>query len=177
MSAIDLILLGSLCQKPQSAYRLQKQVEARNLKRWVKIGSFTVYKKVIQYEKKGYVSSETIKNGNMPEKTVYSITPEGRCAFKEYMYKFASEETRIFLDFNAVIINLALLDKNEARECLSGIRESIQNTKQQIEESIQEHKDIPFYGQAILEQQFMLLETLEKWEAGFEQKLNRQEEK
>jgi len=69
MSAIDLILLGSLYQGKKSAYDLQKQVEARNLSRWVKIGSYTVYKKVVQYEKKGYVSSETVKNGNMPEKT------------------------------------------------------------------------------------------------------------
>ena len=58
MSAIDLILLGSLYQGKKSAYDLQKQVEARNLSRWVKIGSYTVYKKVVQYEKKGYVSSE-----------------------------------------------------------------------------------------------------------------------
>lgn len=177
MSAIDLILLGSLCKEPQSAYNLQKQVEARNLQRWVKIGSFTVYKKVIQYEKKGYVSGETIKNGNMPEKTIYSITQKGRLAFKEYMHKFSLAETRIFLDFNAVIINLALLDKDETKKCISGIRESIQNTKQQIKISMQEHKDIPFYGRAILEQQFMLLQTLEKWETGFEQELNIKEEK
>ena len=68
MSTIDLIILGSLCQSPKSAYDLQKQIEARNLSRWVKIGSFTVYKKVVQYETKGYVTSETQKNGNMPEK-------------------------------------------------------------------------------------------------------------
>ena len=61
MSTIDLILLGSLYQSPKSAYDLQKHIENRNLSRWVKIGSFTVYKKVIQYEAKGYVSSKTKK--------------------------------------------------------------------------------------------------------------------
>lgn len=172
MSAIDLILLGSIYQGPKSAYDLQKQVEARNLSRWVKIGSFTAYKKVFQYEKKGYVSSEVIKNGNMPEKTIYSLTPAGEKAFKESMYKFSSEETRVFLDFNAVIVNMALLDEYELKECLSNIKSSIQNTKQQIKESLPEHADIPLFGRTILEQQFMLLETLEKWEAGFEQELN-----
>ena len=52
MSTIDLIILGSLYQSPKSAYELQKQIEDRHLARWVKIGSYTVYKKVIQYEKK-----------------------------------------------------------------------------------------------------------------------------
>ncbi len=41
MSTIDLIILGSLCQSPKSAYDLQKQIESRNLSRWIKIGSFT----------------------------------------------------------------------------------------------------------------------------------------
>lgn len=42
MSTIDLIILGSLYQSPKSAYELQKQ-------------------KVIQYEKKRFVLSETKK--------------------------------------------------------------------------------------------------------------------
>lgn len=55
MSTIDLILLGALCQGPKSAYDLQKLVEARNLSRWVKIGSFTVYKKVVLLDRKSVV--------------------------------------------------------------------------------------------------------------------------
>lgn len=111
MSTIDLILLGSLCQSPKSAYDLQKQIEARNLSRWIKIGSFTVYKKVVQYKTKGYVVSETIRNGNMPEKTLYTITPRGKDTVKELMTQFSLAETRVFLDFNAVIVNLALADE------------------------------------------------------------------
>ena len=171
MSTIDLILLGSLYQSPKSAYDLQKHIENRNLSRWVKIGSFTVYKKVIQYEAKGYVSSKTKKNGNMPEKTIYTITPLGEKTFQELMRKFSLAETRVFLDFNAVIVNLALLDDNSANECIANIKNSIHNTKLQISEQLPVHKDIPLYGRTILEQQAMLLEVLEKWEESFEQQL------
>lgn len=177
MSVIDLIFLGSLCESPKSAYDLQKQVEARNLSRWVKIGSYTAYKKVVQYEKKGYAVSETVKNGNMPEKTVYSITSSGKEFFYKLMRRFSSAQTRVFLDFNAVIVNLALLDDETADACLSDIKNSIQHTKQQIEEQLPVHKDIPLFGQTILKQQFLLLQTLEKWEADFEQELTRQKEK
>lgn len=177
MSAIDLILLGSLYQGKKSAYDLQKQVEARNLSRWVKIGSYTVYKKVLQYEKKGYVSSETVKNGNMPEKTMYTITPKGKEVFKELMTKFSQTETRVFLEFNAVIVNLALLDDCSANECIANIKNSIQNTKMQIAEQLPSHKDIPLFGRTILEQQFLLLETLEKWEENFEKEAKERKEK
>ena len=36
MAAIDLIVLGMIKQQPQSAYELQKNVEYRNISRWVK---------------------------------------------------------------------------------------------------------------------------------------------
>ena len=81
MSTIDLILLGALCQSPKSAYDLQKLIEQRNLSRWVKIGSYTVYKKVVLYESKGYVTGEAVRTGKMPEKTLYTITPSGKKAY------------------------------------------------------------------------------------------------
>lgn len=170
MSTIDLIILGSLYQSPKSAYELQKQIEDRHLARWVKIGSYTVYKKVIQYEKKGFVSSEAKKNGNMPEKTVYTLTSKGKMTFNQLMLKFSSSETRIFLDFNAVIVNMALLDDITFKQCIKNIKDSIYKTKNQIQEQLLMHKDITIFGKMILEQQYMLLETLEKWEKIFEQK-------
>lgn len=174
MSTIDLIILGSLCQSPKSAYELQKQIEDRNLSRWVKIGSYTVYKKVVQYEAKGLVTGETIRNGNMPEKTIYTLTEKGKTSFKELMAKFSLSETRVFLDFNAVIVNLALLDDSMAKEYIENIKKSIQNTKKQISEQLPLHKDIPLFGRTIMEQQYMLLETLEKWEENFEEQLSKQ---
>ena len=81
MAAIDLIVLGMIKKKPQSAYELQKNIEYRNISRWVKISTPSIYKKVIQLEEKGYLVSETLKNGKMPEKTIYSITESGEKSF------------------------------------------------------------------------------------------------
>ncbi len=176
MSTIDLIILGSLCQSPKSAYDLQKQIETRNLSRWVKVGSFTVYKKVSLYETKGYVTSQTIKNGKMPEKTIYTITQSGKDVFTELMSKFSLSEIRVFLDFNAVIVNLSLLDNDSIIEYMTNIRNSIQTTKAQISEQLTTQKNRSLFGQTILEQQFMLLKTLEDWEKNFEKQLFEREE-
>ena len=55
MATIDLIVLGMLKKESLSAYDIQKLVEYRNISKWVKISTPSIYKKVIQLEKKGYV--------------------------------------------------------------------------------------------------------------------------
>lgn len=67
MATIDLIVLGMLKKEPLSAYDLQKLVEYRNISKWVKISTPSIYKKVIQLEEKGYISSHIEKEGKMPE--------------------------------------------------------------------------------------------------------------
>ena len=65
MATIDLIVLGMLKKEPLSAYDLQKLVEYRNISKWVKISTPSIYKKVIQLEEKGYISSHIEKEGKM----------------------------------------------------------------------------------------------------------------
>ena len=48
MATIDLIVLGILKKKSLSAYDIQKLVEYRNISKWVKISTPSIYKKVIQ---------------------------------------------------------------------------------------------------------------------------------
>ena len=48
--------------------------DSRNISKWVKISTPSIYKKVIQLEEKGYITSTTIKEGKMPEKAVYTLT-------------------------------------------------------------------------------------------------------
>ena len=45
MATIDLIVLGMLKKEPLSAYDLQKLVEYRNISKWVKISTPSIYKK------------------------------------------------------------------------------------------------------------------------------------
>ena len=77
MATIDLIVLGILKQEPLSAYDIQKLVEYRNISRWVKISTPSIYKKVLQLEEKGLIKSTLVREGKMPEKAVYSLTEAG----------------------------------------------------------------------------------------------------
>lgn len=166
MATIDLIVLGILKKKPMSAYDIQKLVEYRNISKWVKISTPSIYKKVIQLEEKGYILSHIEKEGKMPEKSVYSLTEKGKQQFEKLMVEISCKPINIFLDFNAVIVNLDSMPKEKQQECLDNIESSMAVLKTYLEENIalkNSDNDIPATGMAVLQQQYKLAGAIEEW--------------
>lgn len=173
MTAIDLIVLGMLIKEPQSAYDIQKLVEYRNISKWVKISTPSIYKKVLQLEEKGFITSEQIKEGKMPEKSVYSITKEGNEEFSRLMHEISDSSVYFMFDFNAVIVNLDNLPPDEQRECIGNIKRNVIAQKAYMERNLREKEhadDIPQMGIEVLRQQYVLSETIEKWIESLEKK-------
>ncbi len=166
MATIDLIVLGMLKRESLSAYDIQKLVEYRNISKWVKISTPSIYKKVIQLEEKGLITSRTEKEGKMPEKAVYSLTDAGNKEFEKLMLEISCKPINIFLDFNAVIVNLESMEKEQQRECLDNIESNINVLKSYLEENMdlkENVPDIPVTGIAVLHQQFRLVQAIEEW--------------
>ncbi len=166
MATIDLIVLGMLKKEPMSAYDIQKLVEYRNISKWVKISTPSIYKKAIQLEEKGLIKGEIVKEGKMPEKSVYSLTEAGEAEFERLMFEIASKPISIFLDFNAVIVNLDSLPIEKQKECIEEIENNVKTLKAYLEENIAEKENkpnIPATGIAVLRQQFVLVEAIEAW--------------
>lgn len=166
MATIDLIVLGMLKKEPMGAYDLQKLVEYRNISKWVKISTPSIYKKVIQLEEKGYIVSHTEKEGKMPEKAVYSLTEKGEQEFENLMDEISRKPVNIFLDFNAVIVNLENMPPENRRECLDNIENGIKQLKTYLEENIalkENDTDVPATGMAVLWQQYVLAQAIEEW--------------
>lgn len=166
MATIDLIVLGMLKRESLSAYDIQKLVEYRNISKWVKISTPSIYKKVIQLEEKGLITSHTEKEGKMPEKAVYSLTDAGNEEFEKLMLEISCKPINIFLDFNAVIVNLESMEKEQQRECLDNIEGNINVLKSYLEENMdlkENAPDIPATGMAVLHQQFRLVQAIEEW--------------
>lgn len=173
MATIDLIVLGMLKKEALSAYDIQKLVEYRNISKWVKISTPSIYKKVIQLEEKGYIKGSIVKEGKMPEKAVYSLTDAGEEEFERLMFEIAAQPVHFFLDFNAVIVNLPNLPEQEQKICLNGIKENIGRLKLYLDENIREKEecpDIPETGMAVLRQQIILTEAVEAWVTSLLQK-------
>ena len=155
MATIDLIVLGMLKKEPLSAYDLQKLVEYRNISKWVKISTPSIYKKVIQLEEKGYISRKR--------------------QFEKLMLEISCKPINIFLDFNAVIVNLDSMPRERQQECLDNIESSMEVLKKYLEENIalkKSKEDIPVTGMAVLQQQYTLAEAIEEWIASLKKEIN-----
>ena len=166
MATIDLIVLGMLKKQPLSAYDIQKLVEYRNISKWVKISTPSIYKKVIQLEEKGLLQSVLVRENNMPEKAVYSLTDSGEQEFERLMRELSAQPIRMFLDFNAVIVNLDSVPLRMQKSCVANIEKNVQDLKSYLEENLREKEnapEVPEIGMAVLRQQFVLAETIETW--------------
>lgn len=179
MATIDLIVLGIIKSKPLSAYDIQKLVEYRNISKWVKISTPSIYKKVIQLEEKGYIKGKMVKEGKMAEKAVYSLTPAGEEEFEKLMLEISCKPIHIFLDFNAVIVNLPSLSFEKQKSCLNSIENNIEILKTYLEENIDIKKnapEIPEPGMAVLQQQYILVQAIETWIYSQKESFEKQDE-
>ena len=166
MATIDLIVLGMLKKEPMSAYDIQKLVEYRNISKWVKISTPSIYKKAIQLEEKGFIKADIVKEGKMPEKAVYSLTETGEKEFERLMSEISTKPIHIFLDFNAVIVNLDSLPPDGQKSCIEHIEQNINTLKSYLNENLRIKEnvpEIPETGIAVLQQQIVLVEAIEKW--------------
>lgn len=175
MATIDLIVLGILKKESMSAYDIQKLVEYRNISKWVKISTPSIYKKVIQLEEKGYITSTQVKEGKMPEKSVYTLTDSGNFQFEKLIMEISLKPIHIFLDFNAVIVNLDGLSRESQKVCLANIENNIKTLKSYLEENENLKKnapEIPETGMAVLEQQLILIQAIETWIASMKERFD-----
>ncbi len=172
MSTVDLILLGIVMERSCSAYEMQKNIEYRNLSKWVKVSSPSIYKNVLRLEEKGYLSGDVMREGKMPEKTIYSITDSGKSYFLSLMKETAAGAVSVMFDFNAVVANLNKIPKKQATELISDIRSGITVSKTYMEDMLPQREHIPLVGRTILIQQLHVLESLLAWIDSFSQEFS-----
>lgn len=93
------MLLGLIYEKPLNAYEIIKLLNYMNVKWWFNIADSTVYSTLKALEKKEYITGATEKVGNMPDRTVYSLSDKGKCVFQDTLRKSITQfnyDTNIF---------------------------------------------------------------------------------
>lgn len=78
LTNIELILLKFIREKPSYAYEIERMIDERGIRNWVKIGGPTVYQVLDRLAKKGILQVSLEKKGNMPQRKRYSLTPSGK---------------------------------------------------------------------------------------------------
>lgn len=152
MSTVDLMLLGVLMNKSMNAYEMKKTMEARNIQSWVKISTPSIYKNLIALSNKGYLDSEVVKEGEMPEKTIYSINEKGRTYFMNMMENYSQHPGMIYIDFAAFVSNINNVEPAVALEMIKKLQSKLSEGREAIEFNMNTKKEaVPFHAFAILE--------------------------
>lgn len=74
----DLVLLGALAEKPASGYDILMLIRDRGMDRWARISTSTVYARLQRLEKSNQIEGRADREGNRPERTIYTISEKGR---------------------------------------------------------------------------------------------------
>ena len=82
--AIKFAILGLLSWKPFSGYELRKFFSESVALYWSG-NSNQVYPTLVKLHQEGLVKAETKQKGNYPPSKIYSLTPAGKAALKEWV--------------------------------------------------------------------------------------------
>jgi len=81
LSNIELILLKLIKTKPYYAYEIERLIEDKQLRQWIKIGGKTIYQVLDRLYKNGLIDYTYEKEGNMPQRKRYVLTNKGEELF------------------------------------------------------------------------------------------------
>lgn len=130
------MLLGLIYEKPLNAYEIIKRLNYMNVKWWFHIADSTVYSTLKALEKKEFISGATEKVGNMPDRTVYSLSEKGKREFADTLRTSIlqfSYDTNIF-SIAAFFLNTFSLE--EQRKLLQERLNTLQKYRKGIEKQI-----------------------------------------
>lgn len=88
LSHISVLILGIIEEKPVNPYEIKKLLDRIQIRKWMPIAVSSVYGTVRELSRKEYCVGMPEKDGNMPEKTVYTITKAGRTALHQSLREY-----------------------------------------------------------------------------------------
>lgn len=169
MSSIDIILMGMLTEEPHNAYEINKIIEARRTRTWLKISTAAVYRNLRRLHDDGHLEAHTTRDGLKPHKTVFSITPEGREYFLEILRESAQSPVGLHFDFDAWVAHVHHLEPGEALDMLDGLRAQLSSIRDELAVVSSFHLgDLPVGAAALVELRLKMLTATLEWVDGFE---------
>lgn len=164
MSTIDLIILGVLMEQSMNAYELVNTIESKKAGHILKISKPAIYKSCKRLYKGGYLDGVRIREGESPEKVIYSINDTGKKYFYKLMEHFSKNLKPFHLEFNTFLWNIDKLDKQKGLAMLKTLQSELKIITKYVmshEEEVQH--SINFASKMIVKQYRMMFETLIQW--------------
>lgn len=163
MSTVDMIILGLLTKEPLNAYEMKKILEYRNVKAWTKLSSPAIYKNLLKLNQAGYIDGETVREGSMPEKTIYTINSKGREYFLKLMKDCSDNPAMVYIEFASFVVNLNNVDKKTGCEMLENLHTKIKEKLEGIKYQMDIKGESSVFALSIIDLHIKMYEVFDKW--------------
>lgn len=163
LSNVEVVLLSIVNEKPSYAYEIDKTIDSRDMRRWVRIGVASIYQVLKRLEEKNLVYSEKEKEGRMPDRNRYYITDSGKEALVEDSKRLLSNLEWYYLDLNLGLEISDLLTPMEIAECLTKRLAAVQSNKKRLNEIYLADNDMLFKKKSVIKSLIYLREAEEKF--------------
>ena len=125
LSKTDLLILGIIAEKPINPYAIIKLINYKrnSIRRYVP--PQTVYGVVNNLSKKKLIAGHKEKSGNMPDRTVYSITKKGEEMIRKSLISYLNTPEDNLSELVLSIMLVGFINKDAALQALKEYRDKI----------------------------------------------------
>jgi DNA-binding PadR family transcriptional regulator len=113
----EILFLGLLMERPKHGYDIKRQIEDE-LVPFIGLEIKSIYYPLKKMETAGLIKKESGREGNYPEKFVYSITPKGKKKFEQLIAKSFLSVERPYFQMDLSLYFLQYIDKAVAKRRL-----------------------------------------------------------
>lgn len=139
LSNIELMLIKFVKTKPSYAYEIERMIEDREIRTWVKIGGTTVYQVLDRLCNKGFLEFKIEKEGNMPQRKRYYVTDKGNNAFDKAAVKLLKNNEYYYFDLTVGLACRHLMSadtfKQSIQERLSNLNDFVSHFNEKFEKT------------------------------------------
>jgi DNA-binding PadR family transcriptional regulator len=160
----ELLLLGLLREQRRHGYELHEFLE-HSLHYLTAMKRPTAYATLDRLARRGLVTRQSEREGNYPERQVYSITPEGERVFQNLLIENLCSAPRTFYHTDVGLLFMDQVPRSVLITCLETKRQQLLAQRDALRETLPEHFNHP--AAHIIERDIALLNAELTWFEGF----------
>ncbi len=136
LSKLSALILGVISEKELNPYEITKMLKDHGTTSWFPIADSTVYATIKNLKKSGFIVGRKERSGNLPEKTLYRLTTEGKQKLKETLEEFFSKPKDEISKIDVALLLNKNLSKDKIvsllKKKLTALENSLYRLKKQI---------------------------------------------
>lgn len=136
LSKLATLILGILNERERNPYDITKMLSELQTKKWLPIADSTVYATINNLKKRSLIEGRTEREGNLPEKTIYSITNNGEEELHSSVLAYLEEDSSTSSGFDIGILLMHNLNKPEIQTMLKKKLERLESSFYSIRKQI-----------------------------------------